>query len=55
MMSVFALVNVVYKHKEDNHAEENAKSEDRKLLERFHSMFMENGLELQGNKRDRFV
>ncbi|KAJ5789783.1 Neurolysin/Thimet oligopeptidase N-terminal [Penicillium psychrosexuale] len=54
--SLFALVNVVYKkHEEDSHAEENAKSEDRKLLKRFHSMFMENRLELQGDKRDRFL
>ncbi|KAI2744308.1 hypothetical protein DTO013E5_878 [Penicillium roqueforti] len=29
--SLFALVNVVYKHEEDSHAEENAKSEYRKL------------------------
>lgn len=49
--SLFALVNAVYK----NHAEENVKSEDQKLLERFHSMFMENGLELQRDKRHRFL
>ncbi|KAJ5588517.1 hypothetical protein N7537_011195 [Penicillium hordei] len=49
--SLFALVNAVYK----NHAKENVKSEDQKLLERFHSMFMENGLELHGDKRHRFL
>ncbi|KAJ5826887.1 hypothetical protein N7447_003650 [Penicillium robsamsonii] len=55
--SIFALVNAVYKrHAEGNdHAEESSKSEDQKLLERFHSMFMENGLELEGDKRDRFL
>lgn len=55
--SLFALVNAVYqKHaEEDNDADENAKSEDQKLLERFHSMFMENGLELEEDKRHRFL
>ncbi|OQE04995.1 hypothetical protein PENVUL_c028G07869 [Penicillium vulpinum] len=55
--SLFALVNAVYKKQaeENNHAEKNAKSEDQKLVERFHSMFMENGLELQGEQQDRFL
>ncbi|KAJ5420928.1 hypothetical protein N7465_003447 [Penicillium sp. CMV-2018d] len=51
MPSLFALINAVYKKQ----AEEYVKSEDQKLLERLHSMFMENGLELQGDKRDRFL
>ncbi|OQE41462.1 hypothetical protein PENCOP_c005G02375 [Penicillium coprophilum] len=51
MRSLFALVNGVYKR----HIEETLDSEDQKLLERFHSMFMENGLELEGDKRDRFL
>ncbi|KAJ5516583.1 Neurolysin/Thimet oligopeptidase N-terminal [Penicillium freii] len=49
--SLFALINAIYK----KHADEYVKSEDQKLLEGFHSMFMENGLELQGDKRDRFL
>lgn len=55
--SLFALVNAVYKKhtEENNNAEVNAKSEDQKLLERFHSMFMESRLELQGGKRDRCI
>ncbi|KAJ5418939.1 Neurolysin/Thimet oligopeptidase N-terminal [Penicillium crustosum] len=54
---VFSLVNAVYKRhaEKDNNAEVNAKSEDQKLLERFYSMFVENGPELQGDKRDRFL
>ncbi|KAJ9481534.1 hypothetical protein VN97_g11941 [Penicillium thymicola] len=47
--SLFALVNAVYKNYVDT------KSEDQKLLNMIHSMFMENGLELEGDKRDRFL
>ncbi|KGO53574.1 Neurolysin/Thimet oligopeptidase, N-terminal [Penicillium expansum] len=51
MPSLFDLVDAVHK----DQAEEDPKGEDQKLLKRFHSMFMENGLELQGDKRDRFI
>ncbi|OQD86858.1 hypothetical protein PENSOL_c084G06051 [Penicillium solitum] len=47
--SLFALVNAVYKNYVDT------KSEDQKLLNMIHSMFMENGLHLEGDKRDRFL
>ena len=47
--SLFALVNAVYK----SHVDTN--SEDQKLLNTIHSLFMENGLELEGDKRVRFL
>jgi metallopeptidase MepB len=47
--SLFALVNAVYKNYVD------IKSEDQKFLNRIHSIFMENGFELEGDKRDRFL
>lgn len=47
--TLFALVNAVYKNYVDT------KSEDQKLLNMIHSMFMENGLDLEGDKRDRFL
>ncbi|CAI7594628.1 unnamed protein product [Penicillium discolor] len=47
--SLFALVNAVYKNYVDT------KSENQKLLNKIHSMFMENGLHLEGDKRDRFL